>query len=129
MTNYSLVYRPATGTSDILLYAFTQLLPANGYLLIANASATIGVVPDGTWSVGALAIAGGGVGLRDGSGTLIDAVGWGTVSSSNALIEGIPAQAPPASQSIGRIPNGVDTENNSNDFQVLSTPTPRGPNG
>ncbi len=55
-------------------------------------------------------------------------MGWGT--AINIYVEGSAAAAPPAAQSIERKPggafgNGQDTDNNANDFQVLTTPTPQ----
>jgi hypothetical protein len=130
LTSYVLAYRSASGTSDVALYTFSQTLAARAYLLIADASAAIegGVVPDGTWSASALAQAGGGVGLRDPSTLLVDAVGYGNAASTNAFVEGTPAGAPPKSGSIGRSPNGVDTNDNANDFKVYVTPSPRAAN-
>ena len=65
--------------------------------------------------------------MRDATGALIDSGGWGT--ATNALVEGSPAPAPPATaapgSSIVRIPDGHDTNVNSADFAVTATATPR----
>ena len=76
------------------------------------------------------ASSGGGLGLRDPDGDLVDSVGYG--SSTNAFVETAAAPAPPATASPGssdiRLPDGHDTDDNATDFTVSSTPTARGPN-
>ena len=66
----------------------------------------------------------GAVGLRDGAGTLVDSIGYGTVDPSSAFIEGTPAIAPTSSSSAARVPDGVDTNDNGADFKLLSPPSP-----
>jgi len=56
---------------------------------------------------------------------VVDSVGWG--NASNDYVEGTPAPAPEAGKSIGRLPDGHDTDDNSNDF-IEATATPRKPN-
>jgi hypothetical protein len=73
-----------------------------------------------------LAGTGGGVGVRDGSGALVDSVGYGT--ATNALVEGTAVAAPPAGSAAARIPDGTDTNNNAADFTVTATPTPKASN-
>ncbi|MBM3749259.1 MAG: lamin tail domain-containing protein, partial [Acidobacteria bacterium] len=125
---YRLVYRSAAGTSDTTLYAqwvtgtITSTIPACGHYLLARPEYT-GTVTADAYTGSAIAATGGAVGLRLGpanTGTLIDSVGWGT--ATNALVEGSPAPAPPAWQSIERRPGGSagnsqDTDNNASDFQ------------
>ena len=65
---------------------------------------------------------------RDGTGVLVDSVGWGTAAAGNVFIESSPAPAPGDAASPGktivRLPDGVDTGNNPADFKVSSKPTP-----
>ena len=72
-----------------------------------------------------LAASGGGIGLRDGGGTLLDSVGYGT--TTNGFVEAQAAPAPPVSGSPGasasRLPDGNDANDNSRDFKV-TTATP-----
>jgi hypothetical protein len=117
-----LVYRAAAATSDTYtLYAFTtQIVPAKGWFVVANGGFS-GIADLKPFQSGGLASSGGGVALEDGASVLIDSVAWGT--ASNAFIEGSAAPAPSATQSIARVPDGTDTNNNAADFQ-LGTPTP-----
>jgi hypothetical protein len=128
---WKVVYRSATGTSDTTLAtipAETTLAPGAFYLL--GGGAYDGAAPAAqTFSAG-LAGTGGAVGLRDGSETLVDGAGWGT--AANALVEGSPAPAPPATStpgsSIERIPDGRDSDANAADFTVTPSATPGAPN-
>ena len=128
LDGYSLVYRSASGTSDLTVYTFkvTETLPANGHFLLVHTGKTVGVAPDATFAQ-QLSGSGGSLAIKSGS-TVIDSVGWG--AATNIYVEATAAAAPPAGQSIERLPggafgNGQDTDNNSNDFQILTTPTPQ----
>ncbi len=124
---YKLVYRSAAGTSDIVLATIPDgtTIPAGGFYLFGG-SAYSGPPPaDQSFGTG-LASTGGGVGLRDASGALVDSVGYGT--ATNALVEGSAAAAPPAGSSAARIPDGKDTNVNAADFTVTATPTPKAGN-
>jgi hypothetical protein len=127
---WKLVYRSATGSSDTTLATIPPgtTIPAGGFYLLASTTYTGAVPADLSFSSG-LAGAGGAVGLRDASAALVDSVGWGT--AANTLVETAPAPAPPATtptSSIVRLPDGHDSGNNSADFSVTSTATPRGGN-
>ena len=123
---FKVVYRSASGTSDTVLATIpdgTSIAAGARYLL--GGSAYAGSQPaDLSFSMG-LAAGGGGIGIRDASGTLLDSVGYG--SATNAFVEGQPAAAPPASDAPGssaaRVPDGKDSNDNSADFK-LGTPTP-----
>ena len=128
ISGWKVVYRSAAGTSDTTLATVpsnTTLAPGGFYLVGGNAYAGA-TAADQSFSAG-LAATGGAVGVRDATGALIDSGGWGT--ATNALVEGSPAPAPPATaapgSSIARIPNGHDTNVNSADFAVTATATPR----
>ena len=67
-----------------------------------------------------------GVALRLGfenTGEIIDAVGWGDFN--NVLFETAPVQNPEKNQSIKRKNLGEDTNDNSQDFVISETPTPK----
>ena len=124
---WKVVYRSAAGTSDTSLATIptgTTIAPGGFYLLGGSAYAGVRQ-PDQSFSA-ALAATGGAVAVRDSSGSAVDGVGWGT--ATNALVEGTPAPAPPATpapgSSIVRLPDGRDTDDNASDFTVSSTPTP-----
>jgi hypothetical protein len=131
ISGWKLVYRSATGTTDVALATVpaATTLAVGGFYLLGGASYGGAQPPDQSFSPG-LAAPGGAIGLRDGTGTLIDSVGWGT--ATNALVEGSAAPAPPATaapgSSIERLPNGHDTNDNATDFTVTSSPSPRASN-
>ena len=129
---YKLVYRSGTGTSDVVLATVPTgvTLAAGGFYLFGGAGYQGAHAADQSFSAG-LAATAGGVGLRDGGGTLVDSVGWGT--ATNAFVEANAATAPAAvaapGASAARLPDGHDTNNNAADFTVPSTPTPGSSNG
>jgi Lamin Tail Domain/Collagen triple helix repeat (20 copies) len=128
---FRLAYRSAAGTSDVTLATIpdgTTLAPGAFYLF--GGSAYSGTTsPNQSFST-SLAAGGGGVALRDAAGAIVDSVGWG--DAVNAFVEAHPATAPPATASPGssavRLPDGHDTNDNSVDFTISSTPTPGGSN-
>ena len=125
---WKIVYRSAAGTSDSTLAIIadgTTLAPGAFYL--AGGSAYSGTpAADSSFTIG-MAGTGGGVGIKDGTGALVDSVGYGT--ATNAFVEGTVAAAPAAGESIGRSPDGHDTSANAADFSIDSTPTPKATNG
>jgi hypothetical protein len=124
---WKLVYRSAAGTSDVSLATIpdgTTIAPGAFYLFGGSAYSGT-VAADQSFST-SLAGTGGGVGVRDGSGALVDSVGYGT--ATNALVEGTAVAAPPAGSAAARIPDGTDTNNNAADFTVTATPTPKASN-
>jgi Lamin Tail Domain/Collagen triple helix repeat (20 copies) len=123
---HKLVYRSATGASDVTL----GTVPA-GTTLAAGARYVFGgaaftATADQSFGTG-LAASGGGIGLRDPQGQLVDSVGYGA-GTANGFVEGAPGPAPPTvaspGASISRLPDGHDTNDNSADFTVASPPTP-----
>ena len=132
LMGWKLGYRGAANVSGVNMPDNTTLVTfpkvninAFGYLLLGG-SAYPGLV-DGKLSSGVGA--NGAVGLRDGNNALVDSVGWGTVARASAFVETAAAPAPPRrpppGASIGRLPNGTDTDDNSKDFQLTAGPTPR----
>jgi hypothetical protein len=127
LSGFKLVYRSATGTSDVSLGTLPDATTlAGGAFLLFGGSGYAGArAPDRTFAT-SLASTGGGLGVRDASGTLVDSVAWGT--ASNAFVEGTVANAPPVEpapgQSAGRHPDGHDTNDNSVDFTIMEVPTP-----
>ncbi len=126
LTGYALVYRSAAGTTDLVRVSFAGggFTAGKPYFVCANTGYS--GQADVRYSDG-LAEAGGGLAIRDPDGKVVDAVGWGT--ATNAFVEGSPATAPSAGQSIARIPDGHDTNDNATDFTIIGSPTtPGGPN-
>jgi Lamin Tail Domain/Collagen triple helix repeat (20 copies) len=131
ISGWKVVYRSAAGSSDTTLATIPQSTTlAPGAFYVLGGSAYAGTAAANQSFSSGLAAAGGAVGLRDASGALVDGAGWGT--ASNAIVEGEPAPAPPASappgSSIVRLPDGHDTDSNAADFSVASTATPGEPN-
>ncbi len=131
LSGYKLVYRSASGTSDVSLATIPSgtTLAAGGFYLFGGSAYAGSPPPDQSFSTG-LASTGGGLALRDASGTAVDSLGYG--NAVNAFVRGAPAPAPPAVAPPGnsdvRLPDGHDTGNNSADFTVSTTPTPRSAN-
>jgi hypothetical protein len=131
LSGWKVVYRSAAGTSDTTVATIpaSTTLAAGGFYLLAGSSYAGSATADQTFSTGR-ASTGGAIGVRDSSGTLVDAAGWGT--ATNALVEGTATPAPPATaapgSSIARIPDGHDTGANASDLTVTATATPRAAN-
>ena len=127
LSGWKLVYRSAAGTSDSLLATIPDgtMLAAGGFYLFGGAGYVSGPAADQSYST-SIAATGGGVGIRDADGNLVDSVGWGT--ATNAFVEGTVAAAPGTTEapgtSIGRTPDGDDTNANSADFAIADTPSP-----
>lgn len=100
------------------------IIPADGYLVIATASAHIGLsslvdfIANIDWQNGPDSIQ-----LRDPTGMVMDALQYGDAGIHNHG-EGAPATAIIAGHSLARINPSPDTDNNQIDFVDLSAPTP-----
>jgi hypothetical protein len=131
LSGYKLVYRSSAGTSDVTLGTIPSgtTLVAGGFYLFGGSDYAGSATPDQSFSA-SLAATGGGVALRDTSGTIVDSMGYG--DAANAFVEAHPAPAPPAAASPGnsavRLPDGHDTNDNSADFSVSASPTPKAAN-
>jgi len=129
LNGYVLVYRSSGGTNDVGPFASwttsTVIQPGQFYL-IATPSYDGGVTPDITYTPSvclcSMAAGAGGLAIRNGAantGTIIDAVGWGT--ATNIFFEGTRPAAAGNNNSLARKLNGCqDTDNNANDFSVLA---------
>jgi hypothetical protein len=130
LSGWKLVYRSAAGTSDVSLGTLPDgtTLAAGAFLLFGGSGYAGAHPADRSFST-SIASAGGGLGLRDPDGILVDSVAWGT--ATNALVEGTvaaaPTIAPAPGKSDGRHPDGHDTNDNSGDF-AEDDPTPGGVN-
>ncbi len=130
LQGWNVQYASASGKNTTTLATLNGTLDANGYLLLAHAGyysgADVLFGATDTKSSGMLAKTGGSVQIVNGSGTVIDLIGWG---SSTTRVETIAARAPNPGQSLQRkTSNGTmdDTGNNAQDFIVASTSTPQG---
>lgn len=153
LTGWKLVYRSATNVKpadaandNTVLVSFPSpalvaggtaisTIPAGGYLSYWNSSYGIaGVNKDGNLAgsatTGAIGGTAGSVGLRDAAAALVDSMAYGA-TTGNAFIETATFPALTTAMkgsSISRSPNGADTDDNSKDFQVTATPTPKAAN-
>jgi hypothetical protein len=124
---FKVAYRSSAGTSDTTLATIPAgtSIPAGSFYLLAGSGYLGSHAPDQSFSA-SLASTGGGVAVRDTTGTILDSVGYG--DSTNAFVETHAATAPPATaapgSSSGRVPDGHDTNDNSADFSVSATPSP-----
>jgi hypothetical protein len=129
LSPYRLFYREAAGTSDVSLIAFSSgdVIPASGFVIIASngwVGGDAGVQAFRSYlggTTGKLATTGGGLALRQGTGTIIDSVGYG--NATNIFVQGSPTAAPPVGKSSSRSPRCKSTGNNSADFS-WTNPTP-----
>ena len=131
VSGYKVVYRSAAGSSDTTLATLpsgTSLAPGAFYLL--GGSGYAGTVAEDQSFGTAIAATGGSIGVKTATGTLTDAVAYGT--AANGLGEGQPTTAPPTTAAPGssaiRLPDGHDTESNSADFAATAHPTPKAAN-
>jgi hypothetical protein len=127
LANWTVAHLSATGTAPNVIATLTGSIGGNAYYLVAESSCACSTSADLTYTTGTLAATGGGVALRNAAGTVVDSVGYGT-GTANSYVEGAPAAAPSGGSSIGRHPNGHDTDHNDADFTVATTPTPRAAN-
>jgi len=128
---YRLVYRSSSGASDVGLATIpsgTTLAPGAFYLFGGRDYA--GPPPADQSFTGGLAATGGGLALRDADGTIVDSLGYG--DAVNAFVRGMAAPAPTPAPSPGnsdvRLPDGHNTDDNSVDFTVSASPSPRAAN-
>jgi len=131
VSGYKLAYRSGAGTSDVTLATIPSgtTVTAGGFYLFGGSGYAGSATPDQSFST-ALAATAGGLALRDAAGAIVDSLGYG--DATNAFVEGHAAAAPPAAAAPGnsavRLPDGHDTNDNSADFSVTSTPTPKAAN-
>ena len=131
LKGYRLVKRTKTGISDSLIKSWTEdsYIPAKGFYLWVN-SDYVELADLADVTTNATISDNNGVAIRFGandSGIIIDSVAWG--EAQNVFVEGsvFPIN-PVVNQSIQRkFQNDtfVDTDNNANDFEIQTCPSPR----
>lgn len=126
---HELVYVTATGATVTRKASWPGplLIEPGRHVLVANTLGVHAAAADATYS-GGLAATGGAIVLRRIGGPVVDAVGWG--QATNSFVEGLPAPAPAAGESIERRPGGaggnlVDTNDNAADWFIVNDPQPQ----
>ncbi|MFH1346902.1 MAG: lamin tail domain-containing protein [Spirochaetota bacterium] len=121
LTNWYIQRKTKTGNSFSSLISKTyfenKIIPAKSYFMISRSASGANVVVDDLTLT-----EGNSIQIRNSSGDIIDKVGWGESSDC----EGICALEPTENQSIKRkLQNNefVDTDNNSNDFEIKNIQT------
>jgi len=119
----TLKYRTPNAVSDTRdLVALAGTIAAGGYHVIAG-TGYAGTRQQSFIATGdQLTDTGGAIGLRAPNNVLVDGFGWG--AANNIFVETAAKPAPLPSDSVGRVPNGRDTNNNETDFGYLQPPTP-----
>lgn len=119
MTGYYLQRKTKTADSWASFVSSTNFegktISAGGYFLISREIADSDILLDITLGDN------NSLALKNPDREIIDKVGWGEAIDP----EGIPAPSPEESKSITRTA-GIDTDDNSTDFIILDTPTPKG---
>ena len=94
LSGFKVAYRSGAGTSDVSLATIPDAttLAAGAYYLLGGSGYAGAKKADQAFSA-ALAAPGGGIGVRDPTGKLIDSLGYG--SATNVFVETRPAPAPP----------------------------------
>ena len=130
LNGYRVVYRSQNGANDVATpfaaWTTPTILQPGQYYLIAATSYDGGIVPDKTYDPSAcscsMSATNGGLAIRFGAnntGTIIDSIGWGSVT--NGFNEGTATPAAGNDNSKVRAQNGCqDTDNNSVDFTTLT---------
>ncbi|HTS38900.1 MAG TPA: DNRLRE domain-containing protein [Candidatus Solibacter sp.] len=128
LSGYKLLYRSATGTSNVILITFTSsnIIPAGGFFLLGGTGYTGTVTPDAIYTGTSISSAGAGIALSDPGSNIVDSVGYGTATNDFVVVTA--AAAPAASQSLERFPDGANTHNNAVDFHVTNSTTPKSAN-
>lgn len=127
LAGYKLQYKSAAGASGGVIHEFESGdTIAKGAFLVLGTRLFTGAKDITVTGTTGMAKDSGSVGLEDGGGTLVDAVGYGTAKGD--FVEGTPARTPPANGSISRKVDGEDTDDNAADFRTSADPTPGAPN-
>jgi hypothetical protein len=123
LEGWRLMYSSSSASPPMALWtakAGLSLAP-KGFLVLGTSGFT--GTADEKLSSG-LSQSGGGVGLRDASDALVDAVAWGNAVKNHPFLEGTLCKVVPANQSGARKPDGQDTDDNAADFLIPSPRTP-----
>jgi hypothetical protein len=117
--NWEIKYQSSAGSPAIGLsrhkFAVGDSIAAKGFLVLTPGGSTD--------LIAGMAKSDGQLGLFDDKGTQVDGVAYGAITGGSYK-EGTAAASPASGGSIGRSPNGVDSNNNKSDFKAYGTPSP-----
>ncbi len=128
LNEYSLWYRLPTSDEDLPVYQWKTkaFIPPHGHYLLVREGASVGMIPDATFSQ-SLNLSSGGLALRNRDGAVVDSLGWG--DPHHPFTEGTSAPALVNDQSLLRkqttesaLPQ--DKDNNQEDFAMTIEPNP-----
>lgn len=128
LRGWSVWYRLASSTSDLLVYRWSQtaLLPPYGFYLLGRSGETLPLAANAVFEQ-ALNTTGGSLVLRATDGAPVDSLGWG--KSHPEIGEGSPAPALGNGQSVQRRWSGSaswqDRDDNAADFALSDSPDPQ----
>jgi len=125
LSGYKLKKKTKSGTESNLISSskFIGIIPAGGYFLIAHPDYKDTINADLAYSGSSYSIASNNtIILYDTEDNIVDKVGYG---EEVVDFENQAAPDPGSDQSIERQPVGYDSNNNSTDFVIQSTPTPQ----
>ncbi len=123
LNKYTLNYSSASNSPPSAMYVGKSgdSIPSHGYFLMVGSGyaggASLPKITGGLANDGRLAI-------LDPSSKVIDSIGYGTLTGGNTYVEKNAAPGPATNKSIGRKPDGHDTDSNATDFVVLASPSP-----
>jgi hypothetical protein len=122
LKNYTLVgYDGATGNAYFRQPLDGQYLRSGGFLLVEGATGSEGFI----WLSNELQNGPDSLRLEYCDGTVVDALAYGTFGAgTTARGEGTPEPAPATETSVARVTDGVDTNNNSADWQAAIVTSP-----
>lgn len=119
--SWEIKYQPGSGGTGSAGHKFAAgtTIASLGYLVLTPGA--------GSWTAG-MSKTDGQIGLLDDTGTLVDGVAWGPVTGGSYREKTAVTPLPASGGSIGRSPNGADSDNNKTDFKVYASPSPGAPN-
>lgn len=133
--SFKLLYQSASGVpasgAPLHTFAAATMIKGKGYYVVGTTQYT--GTKDTTFNGGGVTMNGGlsnngQVALMDAGGQKLDGIGYGTLTGGD-YVETKAAPVAPATASIARKTDGLDTDDNSKDCDWFTTPTPGAKNG
>lgn len=123
LLKWKLLYKSSSGKNETELLSFNEnLVLAPGEYFVAGSDEFLGK-KNGKLKDN-LSGTSGAIGLRNDKNALVESIAYGKVNSENNFIEKAPCEAPTKGNSMSRVPDGKDTDNNFFDFVKTKVITP-----